>query len=116
MARLAPIAFAFALLATPALAVDLDETAEITLWCAQAFTIVSGEIKGDDAEMSAELETRGTALMAKARELIKAAGISDADAEATVTAYQTDVAEQIAGTDTGENAKFSYDDCMALEQ
>lgn len=114
MARLASFALAFALLATPALAVDLDETAEITLWCGHAFSIVSGEIKTDDAEMSAELETRGAALLAKARDLISTAGISDADAETTFTAYKTEVATQIAGQ--AENAKFSYDDCMALTE
>lgn len=114
MVRLASIALALAFCAGPALAVDLTEEAEITLWCGEAFSIVSSEIASDDADMSAELSKRGAELLATAREMLREAGMAEAEIETTLASYAETVAVQIAGE--AEDAAFSYDDCMALTE
>lgn len=96
----------------PARAVELPADVDKALWCGHAFTIVSGEIKSDDAEMSAKLAEQGAALIASARASMGEAGTAEDAIEATSQSYAQTVAAEIEGK--AENAKYSYDDCLTL--
>lgn len=99
-------------IAAPVRAVELPAETDKTLWCGHAFTIVSGEIKSEDEEMSAMLGEHGAALIEAAHKKMGDTGISAEEIQATSKTYASSVAAEIEGK--AEDAKFSYDDCLTL--
>lgn len=113
--RICLAAASLACLSLPALAAgEVPADAEIALWCGHAFAIVSVELATDDAGASTELAGRSTELLARGTALLITAGFTDAEAATTSDGLKAGVATEISGP--GENAKYSYDECIALAE
>ena len=86
-----------------------------TLWCGHAFTEVSAQAKaGGDENTANQMGPLGAQLIDKGSADLKTGGIEETRITEIKTAYVEQVTKELQGT--GENAKFTFQDCVALVQ
>lgn len=106
----APAAAPFVRAAVPE---GVSEEADKLLWCGHAMSLASTFAKtSGDEEGSKMLLENGGKLIEKGSALLT--DLAPEKLDAAKAAYVEQVKVELAGT--GENAKFAYQDCMALVQ
>lgn len=91
----------------------VSDEADKLLWCGNALSFASGFAKeaGDEDGAKAMLDN-GSKLIDKGAALLT--DLTPEKVEAAKAAYVEQIKTELAGT--GENAKFTYEDCMTLVQ
>ncbi|HEY4199444.1 MAG TPA: hypothetical protein VGM83_02695 [Devosiaceae bacterium] len=91
----------------------VSDEADKALWCGHAFTFVSAQAKaaGDEASATA-MSKNGADLIDKGSKLLT--DFTPEKLTALKADYSTRIQTELAGD--GSNARFSYNDCVALTQ